>query len=228
MAPRKYTITTRNGLINEIKRTLEPHISASELETKERDGGVSELNLQEITEAMFKNLFIFTPFSEIKSSEIDNYCDRYIDLNPENLFKDASSIKLQNLLLNLKNLMIYGAESAFFCATCPSYPMLIPFATLIIWDRFYSCLNIPLGRNHAIVMWTMWNHCDAESHYITLKKLKLFLKSECRNHDFPKIHEDSLKGILIDLAQMGCIKMGSDKEGFYLIERVVLPYKISE
>jgi len=224
MAPREVTITTKDCLIHDITRSLKSHFFDTEPEIKE--GGIHALNLQEISEKVYEDLFYSTPFSDIKIPENSDCFNRVVHLNPENFFKDASSVKIQNLYLNIRKLMIGGAESLFLCVSFPPYPIFIPLVILVIMNTFYSCLNIPLGRNHAMVIWTMWNHCDTESHHITLRQLKLFLKSECRTHDFPKIPEDSLKGILIDLAQMGCIKMNSDKEGFYLIERVILPCKI--
>ena len=133
---------------------------------------LSQFNIDNIDEISQK---IIEKFTVITPQEFDTTPHKIIKMNYNITMmhyhkitmmhwpKGARSLKLGNIWLNWRRLLIDGAESILTITGATSIPWLIPLAGLIIWNKVWSLLNIEMDERHAVVIWVMWSNRDKEN-----------------------------------------------------------------
>lgn len=145
----------------------------------------------------------------------------------------AKSTKLGNIKLDLKKLCILSSESIFPIVAATHMPWLIPFAALVICNKFWSLQNIQITERDAAVIWTMWNYI---TNHNKLKKNNIGLKNcinaemvlglvnkELSNFKRPEMTQKELNVIIKNLETMRCIEK-TEGEKICLIEKIIVTY----
>jgi hypothetical protein len=131
---------------------------------------------------------------------------------------DGSSIKPGNIWLNWKQVLIEGSESILSIAGAVTVPWLVPLAGLVVCNRIWSVLRIPITERHAAVIWTMWIKRDKEN---SIKDDAVLdsVNIELSKFNRLKMNHDELTIILKDLEGMKCIEKKTGNK-WWLRERV--------
>lgn len=116
--------------------------------------------------------------------------------------------------------MVFAAESVLGFVGGLTNPVLIILAGIVLWDNFYSLIDLELSERHAAVIWIMWTHRNPSTDCIGNKKLPTLIKTEFEKY-IPLINKKELEDTLTDLVRMGCIKRSrNDPQEWWLREWV--------
>jgi len=118
---------------------------------------------------------------------------------------NGSSIKPGNIWLNWKQVLIEGSEIILSIAWAVAVPWLVPLAGLVVCNRIWSLLRVPITERHAAVIWTMWLKRDKENS-ITDDAVLDTVNIELSKFNRLKMNQDELTIILKDLEGMKCIE----------------------
>ena len=132
------------------------------------------------------------------------------------------SKKITNISLNWKKLIIDGSESIITIFGVSVYPILIPLAALVVWNKFYALMDIRLTELHAIMIFSLWKkyNDDDDNNFSTLKILQI-VNDNLFTFNKPKIDVIQTNKILQDLLEIGCIKKVEENK-FTLQEEVII------
>lgn len=133
-------------------------------------------------------------------------------------FGKGKSRKLRNIYLDWKKLLLVGSESILTVVGATAYPILVPFAGLIVLNSFWSLLNININENHAAVLWAMWQNRDVNDtipHDNLLNHANNVLLEQSKD----AIDNRELTRVLNDLEKMSSIRR-TKKNKWLLCEKV--------
>ena len=120
----------------------------------------------------------------------------------------ATSRKIRNIMFNIPKLMKVGPEIILSVASgFTGNPFIFILTGLVVWRNCLSdMLNIQLSKNHASVIWTMWNYRNPEDNTIEEDVIYPHMKQEMQKRQLPVFDETLLQSILVDLQKLKCIE----------------------
>jgi hypothetical protein len=133
----------------------------------------------------------------------------------------AKSTKLANLIINLRDVCSSGAESLFYAFEAFEFPWLLPFAILIIVEKFNKLLSIQFSEKHSIVLWAMWT-IENEQSKKTTQNLLRHTNGLLRDNDHPAISKLELSTLLEDLENAKTVLL--EGASWRLRERIIISF----
>jgi len=118
-----------------------------------------------------KKLLVEAGMSEdVKEQTANELLDSCIDITPpeekEFLMEAVTmhpsgrgggrSTKAGNITLNVRKLFEAVASGVFIVISVTQIPWTIPFAFILLWNRLWKNLEVPLTEHEAVVLWVMW------------------------------------------------------------------------
>lgn len=152
-------------------------------------------------------------------SEIDNDVKKRSLLSiPENGAGRGVSRKIKNISLNWKKLLVEGSDSILIVAGATAFPVLIPLAALVAWNKLYSLMDIEINELHATLLFAMWSDKNNEKPFkkeTILNITNLQLIKQNKN----AVVMSKISTLLDDLILIECIIKTSDDE--YLLQEKI-------
>jgi hypothetical protein len=134
----------------------------------------------------------------------------------------VKSTKLGNIKLDLKKLCILSSESIFQIVAATHMPWLIPFAAIVICNKFWSLQNIQITERDSAVIWTMWKNRDPED-CIKAKIILDLVNTELLNCARPPMSQKELEMRIKNLEKIKFIEK-VEENTLRLIEEVKVTY----
>lgn len=134
----------------------------------------------------------------------------------------GNSRKLGNLWLNWRKFVGEFGDMSLTVAGTVAEPRLIPLAALSIWNKIWAHSSIELSREHATVLYAMWQGRDKDNMLLETDAIE---KSEVlfQLNGWPTLDQQAYISIIDDLEKLRCIKRKSSG-GIWLCEWVKKSY----
>lgn len=153
-------------------------------------------------------------------SEVSN--NRVIPVH-EGFTSEAKSTKPGNIKINLNKLCIVSCESIFPIVAATHTPWLIPFAALVICNKFWSLQNIPITERDAAVIWTMWEEKDSED-CVKAEMVLDLVNEKLSRYSRSQMTQQEFEGIIRNLRKIKCIEETKENK-WHLLEEVKVTYQ---
>ena len=167
--------------------------------------------------------------SKIAARIVDSFCSLSPPLEPP-VFIEMITIHSQgarggrsrkpgNLWLNWRKFASDFGDLSLTVASVAVEPKLIPLAALSIWNKIWSHSSIELTREHATVLYAMWQARNNEN---KLTETDAFQKSGLmfQLNGWPALAQQQFDSIIEDLEQIKCIEKDSSDGTIWLRECV--------
>jgi len=172
-------------------------------------------NLIEITYSEYDDNFspirIIPPTCEVSSN-------KEISFIPEKIYEGGYSTKPGNIIINWKKLCILSCESIFPIVAATHTPWLIPFAALVICNKFWSLQNIPITEKDAIVIWTMWQKSNSKK-CIDAEVILDSVNEMLLRYNHLNMNQKELDTVIKNLEKIKCIEKAEGNK-WRLLEEV--------
>jgi hypothetical protein len=116
-----------------------------------------------------------------------------------------------NIRFNWRKLYQELGDMILNAAGAIAVPVLIPFAALSLWNKFWTHATIPLSREQATAIFAMWHRKDA-NHKIAKPRALEEINALLVVFKLPPLDEAELEVILRDLAALECVEVAADGE----------------
>jgi len=133
--------------------------------------------------------------------------------------RGGRSRKPGNLWVNWRKFASDFGDLSLTVASVAVEPKLIPLAALSIWNKIWSHSSIELTREHATVLYAMWQGRNNEN---KLTETDAFQKSGLmfQLNGWPALAQQQFDSIIEDLEQIKCIEKDSSDGTIWLRECV--------
>lgn len=171
--------------------------------------------------------------SNIAARIVDSFCSMSPPLEPP-VFIEMITIHSQgarggrsrkpgNLWLNWRKFSSDFGDLSLTVAGVVVEPKLIPLAALSIWNKIWSHSSIELSREHATVLYAMWQGRNYEN---KLSEADAFQKSGLmfQLNGWPPLAQQQFDSITEDLQQFQCIEKNDSNGTIWLREWVKKSY----
>jgi hypothetical protein len=138
--------------------------------------------------------------------------------------RDGASVKAGNVRIDMQRLLVAGAQTVRDVVTTVKNPWLLPASVLILWDRIWALVNIPITEKEACLIWVMWMNADANQTVAEARLLEQVNAERSRwNHD--NLTSSDLKLSLDKLEKIKAIeRYKRDPSRWWLREYVSINY----
>jgi len=162
---------------------------------------------------------------------VDAFCHMTPPLEPPPVFhmitlhsgglRGGETTKPGNLRLNWQNFVRDCGDMVLTAAGVIAVPILIPFAALSLWNKYWTHATIQLSREQAIALFAMWTRKDNRNR-ITRDAAIAAINELLTVFRLPSIEGKAFDVIERDLYRLQCIE--SDEQGIWLREWVKMAY----
>lgn len=137
----------------------------------------------------------------------------------------AQSVKLGNVLLNMRKLVAAVAGAVITTVGVLQVPWTAVFGALVVWDSLYSAATVDLSEREASVLQTLWLLRD-ENDTVADDGLIQHVNATRGKFGRSKLNQRELKDALTKLERIGTIERSSKAEfRWWLREWVRVPYR---
>jgi len=134
----------------------------------------------------------------------------------------GETTKPGNLRLNWHKLVRSCGDMVLTAAGVAAHPVLIPFAALSLWNKYWTHATIPLSREQATALFAMWSRKDSKNR-ITRDVAIAAVNDLLAVFKLPLIDQKQFDVIERDLTHLRCIEC--DQDGIWLREWVKTTYE---
>jgi hypothetical protein len=135
---------------------------------------------------------------------------------------EGSSIKAENLFLDMRKLFVTTAEMALGILGSLATPWALLLVGIVALDSYSSILKVDLSEQEAVVLWTMWQRRDQQN-CLPQNDLWGFVNDTLTQKNRGSLSPSDLDRALNRLREVKCIERLPDRPGIWRVrERVRL------
>jgi hypothetical protein len=149
------------------------------------------------------------------SQIVDSFCSltppqdppvvmHFITMNSRG-YDGGESRKPGNLRLNWRKFLVDFPDIGLNIAGVVATPYLVPLAALSLWNKIWGHSAIQLSKEHATVLYAMWQGRDTQNH---IENSQAFEKSGVLFgvYQWPPLDNHAFESILAELERIECIE----------------------
>lgn len=134
----------------------------------------------------------------------------------------ARSIKLRNILLDLRKLIKAVATSTLTIVGSVEVPWTIPLAALLVLDTLFDIMAQDINEKQASVLYALWSR-SGEIRSFNSNDLLDIVNNDRNDSCNKPLTADDLTEALDNLKQIGCIKqISKEKKEWQICESIII------
>jgi hypothetical protein len=145
--------------------------------------------------------------------------------DPQRPYEEIQSIKPGNIRLNMRELITAIAGGVLTVVGVVAAPWTILLGGIVIWATLRKAATVELREREASVLWTMWEHKDA-NRCIADADLFDLVNTERERHGYLRLSRQEVERAIDKLLEIGCIELSiNDDSKWWLQEWMSEPYE---